>query len=153
QRRPKPTFGLDATLIGGAPAAVREEVVADKPFCRLLHFARDVKSARHDPHVLVVAPMSGHHATLLRGTVETLLPAHEVYITDWTDARLVPLSAGNFDLADYIDYIIDFLRILGPETHVIAVCQPSPPVLAATALMAAANDPAAPKSLTLMGGP
>jgi poly(3-hydroxybutyrate) depolymerase len=97
--------------------------------------------------------MSGHHATLLRGTVETLLPEHEVYITDWTDARLVPLSAGNFDLADYIDYVIEFLRILGPETHVMAVCQPSPPVLAASALMAADGDPATPSSLTLMGGP
>ena len=154
QRRLKPAFGLDATLIDDAPVAVREEVVVEKPFCRLLHFARDLRLPRHDPHVLVVAPMSGHHASLLRGTVETLLPAHEVYITDWTDARLVPLSAGGFDLADYIDYIIDFLRVLGPETHVIAVCQPSPPVLAATARD---GRPTAtlrrPKSLTLMGGP
>jgi len=101
----------------------------------------------------VVAPMSGHHATLLRGTVETLLPAHDVYITDWIDARMVPLAKGGFDLADYIDYIIDFLRVLGPGTHVMAVCQPSPPVLAAIALMAAANDPATPASMTLMGGP
>lgn len=153
QRRLKPSFGIDATLIDDQPVAVREEVTAQKPFCRLLHFARDVRLPRNDPHVLIVAPMSGHHATLLRGTVETLLPTHEVYITDWTDARLVPLSAGGFDLADYIDYIIDFLRVLGPDTHVMAVCQPSPPALAATALMAAAGDAATPKSLTLMGGP
>jgi poly(3-hydroxybutyrate) depolymerase len=152
-RRPKPAFGLDTTLAAGERVPVHEELVAEKPFCRLLHFARDLKSPNKDPHVLVVAPMSGHHATLLRGTVETLLPEHEVYITDWTDARMVPLSAGNFDLADYIDYIIEFLRILGPETHVIAVCQPSPPALVATALMAAAGDSATPKSLTLMGGP
>ncbi len=153
QRRSKPGFGLPAVEIAGERAAVRAAVVAEKPFCRLLHFARDLKRPRNDPRVLVVAPMSGHHASLLRGTVETLLPAHEVYVTDWADARLVPLSAGNFDLADYIDYVIAFLRILGPQTHVLAVCQPSPPVLAAAALMAAAGDPAAPKSLTLMGGP
>ncbi len=153
QRRHKPAFGLDKTEIAGERVAVHEELVAEKPFCRLLHFARDFKRPNDDPHVLVVAPMSGHHATLLRGTVETLLPAHEVYVADWIDARLVPLSAGPFDLADYIDYVIDFLRILGPETHVMAVCQPSPPVLAATALMAVAGDPATPKSLTLMGGP
>jgi poly(3-hydroxybutyrate) depolymerase len=153
QRRHKPAFGLDKTMAGGGQVAVCETVVAEKPFCRLLHFARDLKARGDDPQVLVVAPMSGHHATLLRGTVETLLPQHEVYITDWTDARLVPLSAGNFDLADYVDYIIDFLRILGPRTHVMAVCQPSPPALAATALMAADGDPATPRSLTLMGGP
>ncbi|HET6618778.1 MAG TPA: polyhydroxyalkanoate depolymerase [Dongiaceae bacterium] len=153
QRRAKPAFGLHETEITGERAAVCAAVVAEKPFCRLLHFARDLKRPRHDPRVLVVAPMSGHHASLLRGTVETLLPAHEVCVTDWADARLVPLSAGNFDLADYIDYIVAFLRILGPQTHVLAVCQPSPPVLAAAALMAAAGDPAAPKSLTLMGGP
>ena len=145
QRRQKPAFGLDATLIDDQPVAVREQVVIEKPFCRLLHFARDVRLPRNDPHVLVVAPMSGHYATLL--------PTHEVYITDWTDARLVPLSAGGFDLADYIDTIIDFLRVVGPETHVMAVCQPSPPALAATALMAADGDAATPKSLTLMGGP
>jgi poly(3-hydroxybutyrate) depolymerase len=153
QRRSKPGFGLPAVEIAGERAAVRAAVVAEKPFCRLLHFARATRRPRNDPQVLVVAPMSGHHASLLRGTVETLLPAHEVYITDWADARLVPLSAGNFDLADYIDYVIAFLRILGPQTHVLAVCQPSPPVLAAAALLAAAGDPAAPKSLTLMGGP
>ncbi len=153
QQRTKPAFGLEATEVAGERVAVREEVLAERPFCRLLHFARDLKVPRNDPHVLVVAPMSGHHATLLRGTVETLLPEHEVTITDWTDARMVPLRAGNFDLADYIDYVIDFLRILGPETHVLAVCQPSPPVLAAIALMAAAGDVSRPRSLTLMGGP
>jgi poly(3-hydroxybutyrate) depolymerase len=153
QRRLKPAFRLETSLVDGEQVPVRETVVAEKPFCRLVHFARETKAPRNDPHVLIVAPMSGHHATLLRGTVETLLPAHEVYITDWTDARLVPLSAGPFDLADYIDTIIDLLRVLGPETHVMAVCQPSPAVLAATALMSAANDPATPVSLTLMGGP
>src|SRR5215510_16113217 len=140
QRRLKPAFGLGPTLVAGEQVAVREELVAERPFCRLVHFARDLKAPRNDPHVLLVAPMSGHYASLLRGTVETLLPEHEVYITDWTDARLVPLSAGTFDLADYIDYVIDFLRVLGPDTHVMAVCQPSPPVLAATALMAADGD-------------
>ena len=153
QRRTKPAFGLASTEISGRRVAVLEQVLADKPFCRLLRFARDLEARRNDPRVLVVAPMSGHHATLLRGTVETLLPAHDVIITDWADARMVPLSAGNFDLADYIDYIIEFLRVLGPQTHVLAVCQPSPPVLAATALMASAGDRATPKSLTLMGGP
>jgi poly(3-hydroxybutyrate) depolymerase len=153
QRRTKPAFGLASTEISGRRITVREQVLADKPFCRLLRFARDLDVRRNDPRVLVVAPMSGHHATLLRGTVETLLPAHDVIITDWADARMVPLSAGNFDLADYIDYIIEFLRVLGPQTHVLAVCQPSPPVLAATALMASAGDRATPKSLTLMGGP
>jgi poly(3-hydroxybutyrate) depolymerase len=108
---------------------------------------------RPQPKVLIVAPMSGHYATLLRGTVEAFLPNHDVYITDWTDARMVPLAAGRFDLDDYIDYVISILHRLGGDTHVIAVCQPSVPVLAATALMEAANDPYAPLSITLMGGP
>ncbi len=153
QNRRKPAFGLDLVEIDGRPTAIEPVVVAEQPFCHLLHFARDLKRAHDDPRVLVVAPMSGHHATLLRGTVETLLPKHDVYITDWIDARMVPLAKGGFDLADYIDYIIDFLRVLGPGTHVMAVCQPSPPVLAAAAIMAALKDPAAPASITLMGGP
>jgi poly(3-hydroxybutyrate) depolymerase len=158
RRYRKPCFGLSGLLIDGAAVAVREEVAVDRPFCRLVHFARDlppaaVKGGRHDPVVLVVAPMSGHYATLLRGTVAALLPEHEVYVTDWVDARAVPLARGPFGLDDYIDYIIGFLRHLGRDTHVLAVCQPSPPVLAAIALMAAANDPAQPRSMTLMGGP
>jgi poly(3-hydroxybutyrate) depolymerase len=153
ENRRKPAFGLDLTEIAGDPVEVEPVVVAEKPFCNLLHFARNLGRPHDDPRVLVVAPMSGHHATLLRGTVETLLPKHDVYITDWVDARMVPLAKGTFDLADYIDYVIDFLRLLGPGTHVMAVCQPSPPVLAAVALMAAMNDPAAPASMTLMGGP
>lgn len=153
RRYRKPRFGLDAVPVDGALAAVREEVLIELPFCRLVHFARDVAPGRNDPTVLVVAPMSGHYATLLRGTVAALLPDHEVYITDWVDARAVPLARGSFALDDYIDYVIGFLRHLGRDTHVLAVCQPSPPVLAAVALMAAAGDPAQPRSMTLMGGP
>ncbi len=151
RRRGKPSFGLDTTVVGEREVAVREEVVLQRPFCELVHFRRDVAS--DDPRVLVVAPLSGHFATLLRDTVRGLLPDHDVYITDWIDAREVPLREGAFDLDDYIDYVIQFLRLLGPDTHVIAVCQPAVPVLAAVALMAAAGDPAQPRSMTLMGGP
>ena len=147
----KPVFGLGFTQVDGSIVAVNEEILLRKPFCQLLHFHRD--TARTDPKVLLVAPMSGHFATLLRGTVEALLPEHDVYITDWTDAREVPLAQGNFDLDDYIDYIVDFCRYLGPDVHVIAVCQPSVPTLAAASLMAQAKDPRQPRSLTLMGGP
>jgi poly(3-hydroxybutyrate) depolymerase len=147
----KPEFGLKTTQIGNETVEVNEELLLRKPFCDLLHFHRD--TTRRDPKVLVVAPMSGHFATLLRGTVEALLPEHDVHITDWKDARDVPLAAGNFSLDDYIDYIIAFCRYLGPDVHVIAVCQPSVPVMAAAALMAEAKDPRQPKSLTLMGGP
>lgn len=147
----KPKFGLPTTEIGGATVAVNEEILLRKPFCELIHFHRD--TPRRDPKVLVVAPMSGHFATLLRGTVEALLPEHDVHVTDWIDAREVPLSDGNFDLDDYVDYIADFCRYLGPDVHVIAVCQPSVPALAAAALMAEAKDPRQPRSLTLMGGP
>jgi poly(3-hydroxybutyrate) depolymerase len=147
----KPAFGLNFTTIDGQDVAVNEEILLAKPFCRLLRFHRD--TIRKDPKVLVVAPMSGHYATLLRGTVEALLPEHDVHITDWTDAREVPLALGNFDLDDYVDYVAEFCRYLGPDVHVIAVCQPSVPVLAAAALMAEAKDPRQPRSLTLMGGP
>ena len=147
----KPAFGLKTTQVENQTVAVNEEILLRKPFCQLLHFRRDT-TAKH-PKVLVVAPMSGHYATLLRGTVEALLPEHDVHITDWIDARDVPLSDGNFDLDDYIDYIIEFCRYLGPDLHVIAVCQPSVPVMAAASLMAEAKDPRQPKSLTLMGGP
>ncbi len=147
----KPTFGLKETTIAGEAVAVTEEVVLKKPFCDLRHFAR--VADRDDPRVLIVAPMSGHHPTLLRGTVEALLPHHDCYITDWIDAKLVPVSAGRFDLDDYVDYVIEFLRFLGPDTHVLAVCQPAVPVLAAVSLLASANDPAQPPTMTLMGGP
>ncbi len=147
----KPKFGLPTTEVDGATVAVNEEILLRKPFCDLIHFHRD--TPRRDPKVLVVAPMSGHFATLLRGTVEALLPEHDVHVTDWIDAREVPLSDGNFDLDDYVDYIADFCRYLGPDVHVIAVCQPSVPALAAAALMAEAKDPRQPRSLTLMGGP
>jgi len=147
----KPAFGLATTEIDGATVAVNEEILLRKPFGQLLHFRRD--TTRRDPKVLLVAPMSGHFATLLRGTVEALLPEHDVHITDWIDAREVPLARGNFDLDDYIDYIIEFCRYLGPDVHVIAVCQPSVPVMAAASLMAQDKDPRQPRSLTLMGGP
>ncbi len=147
----KPGFGLRDTNIGGETVAVTEAVVLDKPFCQLRHFAR--ATGRDDPKVLIVAPLSGHHATLLRGTVGALLPHHDIYITDWVDARCVPLSTGEFSFDDYVAYVIDFLRFLGPNTHVIAVCQPTVPVLAAISLLAAMDDPAQPPTMTLMGGP
>ncbi len=153
RRYGKPAFGLDFTMIDGDETPIAELVVASKPFCDLLHFARATKHHRDDPKVLVVAPMSGHYATLLRGTVEALLPDHDVYITDWMNAAHVPLAEGTFGLDDYIDYVIEFLEFLGPDTHVIAVCQPSVPVFAAIALMSAETPEAAPRSMTLMGGP
>jgi poly(3-hydroxybutyrate) depolymerase len=154
RRYGKPAFGLDETTMNGVKVAVEERVVWQRPFCNLIYFDRQVGARRKpQPKVLLVAPMSGHYATLLRGTVETMLPDHEVYITDWIDARLVPLAAGSFDLDDYIDYVIAMLQKLGPDTHVMAVCQPSVPVLAAIARMEAEGDPASPRSMTLMGGP
>jgi poly(3-hydroxybutyrate) depolymerase len=156
KRHRKPNFNLHHTIIDGTEVTVREELALQKPFCNLLHFRRDLTPAAQrqpQPKVLVVAPMSGHYATLLRGTVETLLPENDVYITDWADARLVSLAHGDFDLSTYIDYVLDFIRYLGVETHIIAVCQPSPPVLAAVALLAASGDPIQPRSVTLMGGP
>jgi poly(3-hydroxybutyrate) depolymerase len=151
QNYSKPAFGLATTEVDGRAVAVNEEILLRKPFCRLLHFHRD--TPRKDPKILLVAPMSGHFATLLRGTVEALLPEHDVHVTDWVDAREVPLSEGNFDLDDYVDYVIEFCRYIGPDVHVIAVCQPSVPVLGAASLMARARDPSQPRSLTLMGGP
>jgi len=148
---PKPAFGLDRTFIGGREVAVREQLVHETPFCRLLRFERDVH--REDPRVLIVAPLSGHHATLLRETVRELLPDHDVYITDWVDARIVPLAAGKFDLADYVDLVAAHLRALGPDVHVLSVCQPAVPVLIATAMLAQARDPAQPASMVLISGP
>ena len=154
RRYGKPEFGLHETSIDGRPVSVHEKVVWKKPFCNLIHFERSLPAGhRDDPHILIVAPMSGHYATLLRGTVEALLPHADVYITDWIDARVVPMTEGTFDLSDYIDYVIEMFHHLGPDTHVVAVCQPSVPVLAATAVMEAAGDPLAPSSMTLMGGP
>ncbi len=151
RRYEKPAFGLGETLIDGETVAVHEEVVAAKPFCNLLRFRRD--TARQHPKVLLVAPLSGHHATLLRDTVFALLPDHDVYVTDWIDARLVPLAEGYFHFADYVATMQDFMRQLAPDLHVISVCQPTVPVLAAVSLMAAEDDPARPRSMTLMGGP
>ncbi len=150
----KPVFGLDETNVDGRRVPVVDREIWSRPFCRLLHFERALPGTRKsDPRILIVAPMSGHYATLLRGTVEALLPYAEVYITDWTDARLVPLSAGRFDLDDYVDHLIEILRFLGPDTHVVGVCQPAVPVLMATAVMEAKGDDCAPSSMTLMGGP
>ncbi len=154
RRYGKPQFGLTTTKVDGKPVGVAEEIVFRKPFCSLLHFRRDLpKDRAPDPKLLIVAPLSGHYATLLRGTVEAMLPEHDVYITDWTDARMVPVSDGAFDLDDYIDYVIELIAHLGPGTHLMAVCQPSVPVLAAVALMNEARDPLTPRSMTLMGGP
>lgn len=151
RRFEKPEFGLTSTEIDGKKVTVTDSIVLSKPFCDLRHFSRDTN--RDDPKLLLVAPMSGHHATLLRGTVEALLPHHDVYITDWIDARHVPLTDGPFELDTYIDYVIDFLNFLGPDAHVMAVCQPSVPVMAAASIMAAHNLPNQPRSMTLMGGP
>lgn len=149
--RGKPAFGLDRTTVDGREVAVVEEVVVDKPFGALKRFRRE--GMENGPKLLIVAPMSGHYATLLRGTVERLLPVADVHITDWADAKLVPLEAGRFDLDDYIDYLIDFLEAIGPGAHMLAVCQPSVPCYAATALMSADRHPCRPRTLTMMGGP
>ncbi len=148
----RPEFGLNTTKIDGRRVEVIERDIIQKPFCTLMNFhRRGIK--RKDPKVLVVAPISGHFATLLRGTVEALLPHHDVYITDWEDVRQVPLSAGRFNLDDYVAYVIEFIRELGPDVHVIAVCQPAVPVFVAASLMNKWKDPKTPASITLMGGP
>ena len=154
RRYGKPAFGLDDIHVNGAVYPILEEIVWTKPFCNLLHFARpDFAGGAGQPKLLIVAPMSGHYATLLRGTVEAFLPHFDVYITDWVDARMVPLALGSFDLDGYIDYLREMLAHLGPGVHTIGVCQPSVPLLAGTARMEADGDPAAPASMTLMGGP
>lgn len=154
QRYEKPAFGLATTTIDGERVAVEEEVVVAKPFCELRHFKRgEAKAGLNDPKVLLVAPLSGHYATLLRNTVRQLLPKHDIYITDWVDARMVPLSKGSFHLDDYVDYVREFIQFLGPDMHVISVCQPTVPVLAAVALGAANDDPVQPKTMIMMGGP
>ena len=158
RRYGKPEFGIETTEVMEETVPVIEDIVIDKPFGKLLHFKRDhpIVHARNDPKVLIVAPMSGHFATLLRGTVEAMLPEHEVYITDWVDARDVPLSDGSFDLADYSEYLIEFCKFLakdGERPAIMAVCQPGVPVLVTASLMAEAGDEARPSSITLMGSP
>src|SRR6201993_2882917 len=147
----RPEFGIRNVAVGGEEVGVTEEVVGSHPFCQLLHFRKE--GAHDEPTVLVVAPLSGHFSTLLRGTVATLLPDHNVYITDWVNARNVPLLYGRFDLDDFVDVVSRFVRLLGPKIHVMAVCQPSVPVLAAVSLLATADEPCQPASMILMGGP
>ncbi len=148
----KPAWGLPTTRIDGADVAVHEEVALRKPWCDLLRFRRETHRPQ-DPTVLMVAPMSGHYATLLRGTVQAFLPDHNVYMTDWRDARDMPAMGPDFNLDDYVDYVMAFIEHLGPDCHVIAVCQPAVPVLAAISLMNAEAPHAAPRSMTLIGGP
>ena len=152
----KPQFEISTSLLNGETVGITEEVTLAKPFCRLLHFKKNLSGKQvglAQPKVLLVAPLSGHHSTLLRDTVRGLLLEHDVYITDWTDARMVPASAGPFHLDDYVFYVQEFIRLLAPDLHVISVCQPTVPVLAAISLMASANDPKLPKTMTMMGGP
>jgi poly(3-hydroxybutyrate) depolymerase len=159
----KPEWGLSPSMVEGKPVAHEPTPVWRKPFCTLLHFKRDraalarargVKASQiDDPKVLFVAPMSGHYATLLRSTVEAFLPDHEVYITDWTDARMAPVVEGRFDLYDYVEYVREMIAEIGPGVNVVAVCQPGPPTLAAVALMAEDEDPARPATMTFMGSP
>jgi poly(3-hydroxybutyrate) depolymerase len=144
-------FGIASVAVDGADIPVSEEIVASHPFCRLVRFRK--AAAPDQPKLLMVAPLSGHFATLLRGTVAAALPDHDVYLTDWINARNVPVGLGRFGLDEVVDLVTDFIRLLGPGTHVMAVCQPSVPVLAAVALLAAAKDPCQPRSMVLMGGP
>ena len=155
RRYGRPEWMIDDTTVGGERVPVTVRTIWERPFCRLLHFERAFARAprRPQPKLLIVAPMSGHYATLLRGTVNAFLPNHDVYITDWRNAQSVPVAEGRFDLDDYVDYIISMLHALGGEMHVLAVCQPSVPVMAAAALMEADKDPYAPYSMVLMGGP
>ncbi|WOB10397.1 polyhydroxyalkanoate depolymerase [Piscinibacter gummiphilus] len=154
----KPEFGITSVKVGGVDVAVQEQVAIEKPFCRLLRFKRFTDNPtvlaklKEQPTVLVVAPLSGHHSTLLRETVKMLLIDHKVFITDWTDARMVPTEAGPFHLDDYIYYVQEFIRHIGPEVNVISVCQPTVPVLAAISLMASAGE-FTPRTMTMMGGP
>jgi poly(3-hydroxybutyrate) depolymerase len=150
--RGKPAFGIQSVTVDGETHAVTEAIVMYRPFGNLLRFTHEGLPA-DAPKLLIVAPMSGHYATLLRGTVARMAERATVFITDWADAKMVPVEAGRFDLDDYIDYVIDFLEFIGPNTHVVAVCQPSVPALAATAIMGAAKHPCRPATLTMMGGP
>ena len=152
RRYGKPIFGLERTTIAGTLTRVDEQIVWERPFCKLLRFAR-TPTPMLRRKLLIVAPMSGHYATLLRGTVEAFLPHFDVYITDWTDARMAPVAAGRFDLDDYIDYLIEMLHTLGPGAHTLGVCQPAVPLMAAVARMSSDKDACVPASMTLMGGP
>lgn len=150
--RGKPSFDIESVTVDGTVFPITEAIVKHRPYGNLLRFSHPGLAA-DAPKLLIVAPMSGHFATLLRGTVARMAERAEVYITDWADAKMVPVDAGRFDLDDYIDHVIGFLEFIGPNTHVMAVCQPSVPALAATAIMAAAGNPCRPASLTMMGGP
>jgi poly(3-hydroxybutyrate) depolymerase len=155
RRYSRPEWNIESTTVGGEEVPVHIEIVWDRPFCRLLHFSRlfDEAPRPPQPRVLLVVPMSGHFATLLRGTVEAFLPHYDLYVSEWIDARMVPVTDGRFDLDDYVDYVISMLHFLGGDTHVIAVCQPSVPVLAAVSIMETNDDPHVPVSMVLMGGP
>jgi polyhydroxyalkanoate depolymerase len=147
----RPDFGIDKVQSGNGEVPVRIEVAADLPFGKLLHFAKDIDAPQ--PKVMVIAPLSGHFSTLLRNTVATLLRDHDVYLTDWVNAREVPVEAGRFGVEDYIEYLIRFLEVIGPDNHILAVCQPCVQALAAVAVMSEDNHPATPLSMTLMAGP
>ena len=159
RRYRKPEWNLPCTEINGVEVGVKAQVVWSSPWCSLVHFRRSPEAMRAagsnsaDPRVLIVAPLSGHYATLLRGTIEAFLPDHDVYVTDWADARMTPIMLGRFDLHDYIDHVRIMLRKIGPGAHTVAVCQPGPPVLAAISLMAQEGDPALPASMSYMGSP
>jgi len=155
RRYGKPEFDIGSVLVEGESVAVSEEVIWSRPFCKLRHFSRDLEDDHpgNRTRVLIVAPLSGHYASLLRGTVETMLQRHDVYITDWADARTVPLTQGGFDLDDYIDYLIEIFALFKGDVHVMAVCQPSVPVLASISILEADGNPSVPQSMTLMGGP
>jgi len=159
RRYGRPAWGIDSVDIDGHPVRVRPTEVWKSPWCKLTHFSRDMADMRKagrrelEPAVLIVAPLSGHYATLLRGTVEAFLQDHEVFITEWQNARNVPVLEGRFDFHDYIDHVREMLRLLGPRPHVVAVCQPGPPVLAAAALMAEDDEDCRPGTMTFMGSP
>jgi poly(3-hydroxybutyrate) depolymerase len=151
RRYPKPEWGIDEVVIDGETVPVHRDIALARPFCQLLHFRKEKHLPQ--PKLLIVAPLSGHFATLLRDTVRTALSDYDVWITDWVDARMVPLGEGPFHLDDYVDYIKEFIRHLAPELNVMSVCQPTVPVLAAVSIMAADNDPALPRTMIMMGGP
>jgi poly(3-hydroxybutyrate) depolymerase len=147
----RPPFGIDSVTVGNREVEVTEEAAATTPFGTLLHFKKDIATAQ--PRILLVAPLSGHFSTLLRATVRTMLPDHDVFITDWHNARDVPLTAGRFGVDEYTEHLIKFLEAMGPGAHILAVCQPCVAVLAAVAVMAQSGNPAQPRSMTLMAGP
>ncbi|MBL8708322.1 MAG: polyhydroxyalkanoate depolymerase [Rhodospirillaceae bacterium] len=153
RRHGRPEFGITEIEVAGKRVAVSERLVMGEPFCRLIQFQRDLEKPRKDPKILLVAPLSGHFATLVRDTIESLLAEHEVYVTDWQDAREVPLSDGLFGFSDYVDTLIRCLRRIGPGVSLMAICQPAPAALVAATMMTEAKDPAAPRHLILLGGP